>query len=130
MSAPIRIDPASLVSLREGSLDAADAARLADALRVKPGARSWATRAALVERDRLICEFAATYYPGLCRNQRSVRIHAELARYASTTWVRTRADFVCRHRDDRRGLIWQILKTRSGHVPCSRLINDILAGRS
>jgi hypothetical protein len=121
MTGPVRINLASLAPN--------DIAKLREMLRTQPGQRRPETMAAIAERNRLICELAATYYPGLCRNQQSARIHDELARYASTTWTRTRADLVCRHRDDRRRLIWQILKLRGGHVPCERLINDILARR-
>ncbi|MCK1669671.1 MULTISPECIES: hypothetical protein [unclassified Bradyrhizobium] len=121
MTAPVRIDLAAL--------SANELAALRDALRTRPGQRTPETLAALAERDRLVRELAARCYPGLCRHQQSMRIHDELARYASTTWTRTRADLVCRHRDDRRRLIWQILKMRGGHVPAVRTINDILAWR-
>ncbi|SRR6266702_5390984 len=122
MTAPFRINLASLAP--------DDIAKLREMLRTQPGQRRLETLAALAERDRLIRELAATCYPGLNRNQQSVRIHDELARYASTTWMRTRADLTCRHVDRLRRLIWQILKARGGHVPCPRLINDMLAGRS
>src|SRR6266702_3124517 len=121
MTAPFRINLASLAP--------DDIAKLREMLRTQPGQRRLETLAALAERDRLIRELAATCYPGLNRNQQSVRIHDELARYRGATWTRTRADAECRHGDRRRRLLWAILKARGGHVPCSRLINEILAGR-
>lgn len=121
MTAPVPIDLAELSPQQ--------LADLRQALRTRPGQRSPETLAAIAERDRLVRELAATYFPGLSRNQQSVRIHAELSRYAATTWVRARADAECRHGDRRRRLLWAILKARGGHVPCARLINDILAGR-
>ena len=109
------------------TLAAADLADLRQALHTQPGQRRPETLAAIAERDRLIRELAATCFPTLTRNQQSMRIHAELARYASTTWTRTRADLECRHRDDRRRLIWQVLKARGGHFPSVRTINQILS---
>jgi hypothetical protein len=122
MTAPIRINPALL------SLD--ELVQLADALRVKPGERSLATRAAIATRDELIRELGRRFYPGQSRNQQAEAIHRELQRYAGSSWLRTRADLECRHRDARRPLVWKILKVRGGNVPSVRLLNDILASRT
>lgn len=68
MTAPLRLDFAILTALRAGRLGAADAARLAEALRIKPGEHSWATRAGLAESHYLIRQYAQRFYPGLRRN--------------------------------------------------------------
>jgi hypothetical protein len=117
MTAPVRIDLSAL------SLD--ELARLKDAIRVKPGQRSWAIRAALAERDALIRELASRFYPG-SRNGQAEAICRDLRRYESTTWQRARADLECPHRDDRRRLLWRILKARDW-VPSQSLIQKILA---
>ncbi|GAB9242095.1 hypothetical protein BDS110ZK12_39380 [Bradyrhizobium diazoefficiens] len=109
-----------------GSLTVGDLAVLRGALRTQPGQRSPETLAAIAERDRLIRELAATYFPGLSRNQQAKAIRRDLLRYAGGEWRRTRSDEVCRHRDDRRRLIWQILELRGGHVPAVRTIFGIL----
>ncbi|MGX1353001.1 hypothetical protein AB7M49_006610 [Bradyrhizobium elkanii] len=100
--------------------------QLAETLRVKPGERSLATRAALAERDRLVRELAATCFPGLTRNQQAEAIHVALSRYHAGAWRRECSDPECRHAaTDRRALLWQILKARP-HVPAPRTINGIL----
>ncbi|MGL3108900.1 hypothetical protein [Bradyrhizobium sp. BR 1432] len=117
------------IRLDVAELTLAELADLRDQLRAKPGERSVETKLAIKQRGSLIREFAARYYPNLTRNQQAEAIHAELRRYAGSTWLRTRADLECRHRDDRRRLIWEILKLRGGHVPAVRTINDILGRR-
>ncbi|SDG35353.1 hypothetical protein SAMN05216338_10015 [Bradyrhizobium sp. Rc2d] len=101
-------------------------AALRAALHTEPGQRRPETQRAIQERDRLLRRFAARYYPGFTRNQQAKAIHAELRRYAGSTWLRSRVDRECRHRDDRRRLIWQILQLRGGHVPAVRTIFGIL----
>ncbi|UPK31875.1 hypothetical protein IVB18_05325 [Bradyrhizobium sp. 186] len=120
MTGPVRINLASLTP--------DDIAKLREMLRTQPGQRRPETLAAIAERDRLIRALAITCFADLCRHQQSVRIHDALVRYAATTWVRARVDVECRHADHRRRLLWQILKTRGGHVPAVRTIDDILAG--
>ncbi|KWV50486.1 hypothetical protein AS156_14265 [Bradyrhizobium macuxiense] len=107
------------------ALSADDLCQLAGALRVAPGQRSLATRAALRQSDDAIRELAA-FYPGT-RNAQARAIHADLQRYAGSTWARTRGDVECRHGDRRRVLIWRILQFRGGRAPCVRLINGILS---
>ncbi|WP_141933926.1 hypothetical protein [Bradyrhizobium sp. UNPA324] len=126
MTAPLRLDPSSLTALRDGSLDAADAARLAEALRVKPGERSWATRAALAERDDLIREYARRYYPQRSRNEQSQCVARDLARYEGSAWRNARAASLCPHCDPRRQLLWRILKAWPVHPKASR-ISQILS---
>ncbi|MGY4289610.1 hypothetical protein ACVWXO_008876 [Bradyrhizobium sp. LM2.7] len=125
MTAPLRLDPASLIALRDGSIDALDAARLADALRVKPGERSWRTRAGIERQHKLIRELALTFYSG-SRNHRAECIHRDLARYEGTTWQRRRADAECRRVGARQRLFWHILKARD-RVPGVRYLNHILS---
>ncbi len=127
MTVPLRLGPAALAALHDGSLDAADAARLSEALRVRPGQRSWSARAARAECAVLIRGLARLYSGS--RNHQAEAICRDLRGYESSTWLRTRADLECRHRDERRQLFWRILKTR-GRAPSVRLINDILASRS
>lgn len=127
MTAPLRLDPASLTALRDGSLDAADAARLAETLRVKPGERSWATRAALAERDNLIREYAQRFYPNRSRNDQAQCVERDLARYEATAWRDARAAPECPHRDPRRRLLWHIFK--AWPVPLkARRVNQLLSG--
>jgi hypothetical protein len=126
MTPPLRLDPASLTALRDGSLDTADAARLADALRVRPGERSWATRAALAERDNLIREYGRRYYPCRSRNEQAQRVARDLGRYAASGWQNARSETECPHRDSRRPLLWRILKARDRALGASA-INQILS---
>jgi len=126
MTAPVRLDRASLDALRDGSIDAADAARLADALRIKPGERSWATRAALAKRDDLVREYARRFYAGISRNQQAERIARDLTRYEASAWQNARAAPECPHRDPRRQLLFRILKVRPV-PPKARTINEILS---
>lgn len=126
MTAPLRLDPASLIALRDGSIDALDAARLADALRVKPGERSWATRAALAERDNLIREYARQRYPDRSRNEQSQCVARDLARYEAGAWRNARSAPECPHRDPRRLMLWRILKGWPVAVK-HRRINQILS---
>jgi len=104
MSAPFRID-LSLLSADELS-------RLREMLRVRPGQRSWATRAALAERDGLIREYARRYYPGRSKNEQAECTARDLARYEASAWKNARAAPECPHSDGRRQLLWQILKAR------------------
>ncbi|MBB4369119.1 hypothetical protein GGD63_001907 [Bradyrhizobium sp. cir1] len=127
MTVPLRLDPASLKALRDGSLDAADAARLADMLRLKPGARSWATRAALAERDDLIGEYAMRYYADRTRNEQSQCIERDLARYEAGAWRHARAAPECPHRDPHRQLLWRIFKAWPVCLKARR-INQIISG--
>lgn len=101
-------------------------AELRQAMRTQRGQRTLETQRAIQERDTLIRRFAARYHTGFTQNQQSKAIHAELRRYAGSTWQRSRADRECRHHDDRRRLIWQILQLRGGHVPAVRTIFGIL----
>ncbi|TQF30010.1 hypothetical protein [Bradyrhizobium sp. UNPA324] len=110
-------------------LSADEVAALRLALHTEPGRRRPETLAALSERDDLIRTLAATYYPGLSRNQQAKAIRRDLLRYAGGEWRRTRSDEVCRHRDNRRVLYWRILRLRGGHVPAVRTIFGILGVR-
>lgn len=116
------------VRINIGALSLAEVADLREQLRTRPGQRRPETRKVLDESDDLIRQFAARYYPSFTRNQQTKAACAELHRYAGGTWLRTRADLECRHRDDRRQLIWKILKLRGGRAPRERTVNGILAG--
>lgn len=126
MSASLSIQDLIFAALRSGSLDTVSAARLADKLRVKPGQRSWATRVALAVRDDLIREYAHRHYRGLSRNRQAENIERDLHRYETSAWHSARAEVECPHRDDRRRLLWRILKLRSV-PPKKRTITDILS---
>lgn len=119
MTRPLHLDRASLDALRNGPIGAADAARLADALRIKPGERSWATRAALAERDNLIRGYAQRYYPERSRNEQSQCVARDLARYEAGAWRNARSAPECPHRDPRRLMLFQILKARRGLIASS-----------
>lgn len=124
MTAPLRLDSAILTALRAGHLGAAEAARLADVLRIRPGERSWATRASIVTQHELIIEVALRFYAG-SKNHRAKCIHRDLGRYQATTWQHHRANLECLHIDPRQRLFWYILKARD-RVPGMSYLNRIL----
>jgi hypothetical protein len=124
MSSPVRIHDIVIAALRNRSLDADDAARLKDALRVRPGQRSLETRAGIEQQHKLIRELAHTVYSG-SRNHKAESVNRDLGRYQTTTWQRHRADPECPHSDPRRRLFWHILKARD-RVPGVRYLNRIL----
>ncbi|TYO65756.1 hypothetical protein FXV83_15175 [Bradyrhizobium hipponense] len=124
MTAPLRLDPASLDALRDGSLDAADAARLADALRVKPGQRSWLTQARLCERDRLICAAARTrFWPNSSAAEFARAFHWHLARYHDGPWRRDRCCTSCpaKYLGTAREILWQVLRVSESVLSERRL---------
>ncbi|MGY2845637.1 hypothetical protein ACVIWU_004492 [Bradyrhizobium sp. USDA 4509] len=120
MTAAVRIDP-TLLSLE-------DLSRLREMLRVGPGQRSLETQAAIERRNDLIRRLARRFYPGRSRNQQAESIHRDLARYAGGSWRTASAAAECPHRDERRQLLWRVLKARD-RVPTARFINDILKSR-
>ncbi|WFU36492.1 hypothetical protein QA635_19570 [Bradyrhizobium brasilense] len=118
------------VRINVATLSASELADVREQLRTKPGGRTAETKAALAERDRLIRELARRFHSGLSRNAQAEAIHRELSRYSGSEWIRTCADETCRHRDERRALVWQILRLRGGRAPKVRLLDDILAYRT
>lgn len=128
MTAPLRLNLVSLNSLRDGSLDASEAARLTEELRRKPGQRSWATIAALRTRDKLIREFACRFLHGENRSKQAEIIHRELSRYSISAWLYERHHAKCRHPNGQRQLLWQIFRARD-RVPGERTIYEILGSK-
>src|SRR5262245_48913994 len=59
-------------------------------LKGRRGQRLWHTCAALAERDRLLCEAAARFFPDLSKAEQARHLHIALLRYASTAWLRER----------------------------------------
>ena len=117
------------VRINIGALSLTELADLREQLRCRPGQRSPETKAKLAECDRLIAAYAPTYFPGASRNRQAEGVAADLRRYAGTVWLRTRSDETCRHRDDRRRMLWTIMKLRPV-PPGVRRIDQILARRN
>jgi hypothetical protein len=124
MSSPFRIDDAIVAALRDGSLDADDAARLADALRVRPGQRSWATRAVLAERDNLIRAAARTrFWPNASAAEFARAFRRDLARYRDCSWRRDRCCTSCpaKHIGTATEILWQVLRVSESVLSERRL---------
>ena len=97
-------------------------------LKPKPGQRSWCTRTALDQRDRILREAAGRFYGGLPVAAQAQHLHVQLTRYSATAWVRERAFEACP--DCRRGMIDELLWRALRHhdrVLSARSIRDILA---
>lgn len=100
-------------------------------LRTVAGQRSARTRATMDERDRMLREAAAEFFPGISFDAQADAIHTRWQRYAATGWLRERAlDVVPPHRtgtlEER---FWTILRARD-HVIARRTIRLILAASS
>jgi hypothetical protein len=112
MTAP-RLDPAILTALLDGSLDAADAARLVEVLRIRRGERSWSTRARLCERDDLICAAAQTrFWPKVSAAEFARAFRHDLARYYDGPWRRDRCCASCpaKYLGTATEILWQVLR--------------------
>jgi hypothetical protein len=111
MSAPLRLDPASLDALRDGSLDASGAARLVETLRRRPGQRSWQTLAIDEARYAKIDSIGKAFWPNTNVSECARRFHRALSQYHGGRWRRDRfcaecpTDLSPLHQQ-----LWQLLK--------------------
>jgi hypothetical protein len=98
---------------------------------IGPGQRSAATRARLAERDRLVREGAARFYPG-ARPARTAKLMATaMQRFEAVAWRHwpgESAPEACpdRYAHDVRSVAWRILKAGAA-IPGERTIRRILA---
>jgi hypothetical protein len=81
-------------------------------LKAGPGQRTWQTRAALAERDRLFREAAARFLGGSSLAEQAHRLSIELSHYHATAWERERAYDRCpdRHLGRLGEFLWHALK--------------------
>ena len=113
--------------LRVGALDSEAREQLAEsleriasgedaatALGVKraPGQRSWGTRIALDQRDRLLRGAAECFLGGMSVAAQAECLHKTLSRYCASAWQRERVCEQCpgRHRGTIHELLWRVLK--------------------
>ena len=81
---------------------------------------------ALDQRDMLIREAVAMFYPGSSHREAARRLHGALDLYRCTAWLRERGERECpsRHAGRLTGHLWRILNI-SAHVPSEALIRKI-----
>jgi len=106
-------------------------AELESALGLKPapGGRQWRTEQAINERDRVLREAAALYWPDRPVAEQAREMAAALARYAATGWPRHRSLAACPERlhGTFSALAWHVLRARD-FVLVERVLRRILAG--
>ena len=97
-------------------------------VKVGPGQRSWETRAALDQRDRLLRDAAKRFLGGLSVAAQADRLHKELSRYCASAWQRERTYERCpdRHRGSMHECLWLLLKLHD-RVLSARSLRLILA---
>ena len=111
MTAPLRLDPKTLEDLHDGSLDAADAARLVEKLRRKPGQRSWHTIATDEARDAKIVSIVNECWPSPNVSENARQFRAALSHYHGGRWRRDRFSTKCPPElDPLHQQLWQLLK--------------------
>ncbi|QIG97527.1 hypothetical protein [Bradyrhizobium sp. 6(2017)] len=94
-----------------------------------PGHRTPQTRLLLDERDALLVEAAARFYPGLYDRDVARRLHSALLRYRTSGWRRDCSEATCPPRIAGRldGLLWAVLKVRDTTPPSERTIRRALS---
>jgi hypothetical protein len=120
--APKRLDPISLDALCEGSLDAGEAARLTEALRRRPGQRSWQTIANDEARYAKIETIGKTFWPNTNISECACQFHRALSQYHGGRWRRDRLHVECP--SDLRPLhqqLWHLLKLHDRLLSEARL---------
>jgi hypothetical protein len=111
MTAPRRVNPKSLEALSDGPLDAAEAARLMERLRRKPGQRSWQTTAIDEARYAKIDSIGKAFWPNPNVSESARRFHGALSQYHGGRWRRDRLSAECpRELDPLHQQLWQLLK--------------------
>ncbi len=102
-------------------------------VKVSPGQRSAATRNAIDQRNRLICEVAAKFYPSLSFNEQSQRISEAWSRYTASAWHREKSCIECpsRHAGKIYGALWKIMKSpETSHVLSAERLRKVLVASS
>lgn len=97
---------------------------LDSALGLKPaaGQRSWRTSAALVERDRLLCEVAITFFPEKSIREMAEAIAAGLERFRSgAEWPRYKMRETCPYPQGLKANFWRILKILDRTLSAARV---------
>ena len=91
------------------------------------GRRSIGLLAALGQRDRLLIEAAARFYPGCSQRETARLIHIALSRFRDGRWRRDRIEALCpvQHRGKLTATLWRLLKVRD-HVPSEMTIRRAL----
>lgn len=86
-------------------------------------------RSAFEDRDRLIKEIAARFFPGLPYRDQARKISDAWTNYTSSAWVREARLDRCpgRREETLQGLFWKALKMRP-HQPSYERIRKLLAG--
>ncbi|ANK84450.1 hypothetical protein AMJ97_CH00813 [Rhizobium sp. N1314] len=115
-AAELRLAVQRVIDGAEPSLDAA--------LGLKPaaGQRNWKTTAALEERNRLIRETAATFFPGSSIRERSEAIANGLERFRSgPDWWRYRERKTCPYPQGIKANFWRILKIFDRSLSAARV---------
>jgi hypothetical protein len=86
------------------------------------------TLASLDQRDALLCEAAAAFFPDTSHRQAAIRLRTALARYECSAWRRERVAVTVpsRHAGRLDGFCWRILRAVD-HVVSVSLIRQILA---
>lgn len=91
---------------------------LATALGVRgaPGQRAPRTAAAMAERDRLVREAAATFFPGQTTTAQAAGIASKIRRYETAGWLRERGEQRCpsRHVGKIEASLWEIMRATGG----------------
>jgi hypothetical protein len=115
--------------LRAGAVDEAVAEAAADALDAyaeqkiqsldaafglirTQGQRDARARAAMAERDRLLREAAARFFPKLTPTEQAKALETALARYAASAWQRERAapELPPRHKAKIEEYLWRVMR--------------------
>jgi len=101
-------------------------------LKPGPGQRSARTAAILAERDRLLREAAAEFFPALSKAGQARELHARWTRYRSSGWKRGEdvLDVVPAWREGTlEAHFWALLRL-SDFIPAERTLRDALAASS
>jgi hypothetical protein len=127
--APKRLDPKSLDALCEGLLDAGDAARLTEALRRRPGQRSWQRIATDEARYTRIISIAVTFWPNANASECARQFHLTCSRYHGGHWRRDRVLVECpTDLSPLHQQFWHLLKLHDRVLSEERLRHIIVIG--
>lgn len=95
-----------------------------------PGRRSIETLLALSERDRLLREMVARFFPDLSQREAARQVRTRLLRFSTGAWRRERACPFCpaRHAGTLSELLWRLLRARDA-IPSEATVRRALAIR-
>jgi hypothetical protein len=98
-------------------------------LMIDRGSRSPRTVAQLAERDALLCEAAAKFFPDGSKAEKARRLHEALSRYETSGWRFERGEATCpdRHVGRVRELFWKALKANPNTPSVERLRKVLVA---